>query len=66
MSNVAPFKVGDQLRLKVNPAHILLVERMEGDQVHVSWKQGKEKAVFPAEALEKFPEYTGPSQVLLD
>ena len=63
MSNEAPFKVGDQLRQKVNAAHILLVERIEGDQVHVSWKQGKEKAVFPASSLERFAEYTGASQV---
>ena len=62
MANEAAFKVGDQVKEKVNARHILLVERIEGDQVHVSWKQGKEKAVFHAATLEKFADYTGPTQ----
>jgi chitodextrinase len=62
MANEAAFKVGDQVKEKVNARHILVVERIEGDQVHVSWKQGKEKAVFQASALEKFADYTGPTQ----
>jgi len=63
MANEPVFKIGDQVREKVNPRHILRVERVEGDQVHVSWKQGKEKAVFQSSSLEKFEDYTGPSQV---